>query len=628
MSQQDEIGQLRALIAELADRVYALERAVAGREAHGVTPSQPSATPAASVTPTGTKTPPPRLPATSTFAQDFGQRAPRPPGAESDLENRIGSQWLNRIGIIATLVGVSYFLKYAFENNWIGAAGRVAIGFVVGIAVVAWSEVFRSKGHVAFSWSLKAVGIGAMYLSLWAAFQVYHLVPNLVAFVAMVLVTTFTALLAVWQDAEVLAAFAMVGGFATPLLLSTHQNQEVALFSYVMVLDIAMLVLLIAKPWRRLLAGAFAGTQVLFWGWYVTFYRDESLSITVGFATLFFAVFLVAPLIAKLTEGEGAVSRTLVFIPLVNAAVYFLTLYALLEDKHHAWLAWIAVVLAAIYLVMARQVERRGIRDSGSARLLDFIYIALAVGFLTTAIPLKLSAQWITFGWLVESAVLLYIGYRVTSGFMKGLALVSLVLGVVRLIVWDSGQVSTLVINTRFALYLVAIAAVAWAVYLARNETDENISSGRGIGVVAINVLALVALSLEVHDYFQQQINAIYHSNVGNGGVTQYGRAYYEQFSHFNKVRAFTYSAVWMVYGAVLMWLGFARRTAFLRWQALVLLAVTIVKVFIYDTSQLETPYRVLSFIALGVILLGVSFAYQRDWLKLSVRRDAESEQA
>jgi uncharacterized membrane protein len=76
------------------------------------------------------------------------------------------------------------------------------------------------------------------------------------------------------------------------------------------------------------------------------------------------------------------------------------------------------------------------------------------------------------------------------------------------------------------------------------------------------------------------------------------------------------------------MWIGFVKRSAFLRWQALALLAVTIVKVFIYDTSQLETPYRVLSFIALGIILLGVSFAYQRDWLKLNVRHEAKGERA
>jgi len=75
-----------------------------------------------------------------------------------------------------------------------------------------------------------------------------------------------------------------------------------------------------------------------------------------------------------------------------------------------------------------------------------------------------------------------------------------------------------------------------------------------------------------------------------------------------------------MAYGAMLMVVGFLRRSPFVRWQALILIAVTIVKVFVYDVSQLDKGYRILSFVVLGVLLLAISFVYQRDWLKLSAR--------
>lgn len=81
----------------------------------------------------------------------------------------------------------------------------------------------------------------------------------------------------------------------------------------------------------------------------------------------------------------------------------------------------------------------------------------------------------------------------------------------------------------------------------------------------------------------------------------------------------FTYSAWFMVFGAVLLGVGFWRRSAFLRWQALLLLAVTIGKVFLVDMSQLSQGYRILSFLGLGALLLAVSFVYQCDWLKLRV---------
>jgi uncharacterized membrane protein len=86
----------------------------------------------------------------------------------------------------------------------------------------------------------------------------------------------------------------------------------------------------------------------------------------------------------------------------------------------------------------------------------------------------------------------------------------------------------------------------------------------------------------------------------------------------------FTYSALWMAYGALLMVIGFWRKSAFFRWQALFLIAATIVKVFIYDVSQLDRGYRILSFMILGVLLLAVSFVYQKDWLKLSVAETKE----
>ena len=108
-------------------------------------------------------------PAVTTIADPLFRRGLRlhpPPEIATDLESRIGSHWLNRIGIAAVLIGVSYFLKFAFDNNWIGPAGRVAIGLLAGIAIVVWSEGFRAKGLHAFSYSLKAVGIGMLYLSL------------------------------------------------------------------------------------------------------------------------------------------------------------------------------------------------------------------------------------------------------------------------------------------------------------------------------------------------------------------------------------------------------------------------------------------------------------------------------
>src|SRR5271156_4474355 len=248
-SPQDEIEALRAQFAALTARVYQLEQKAA-LEPEAPQPVVPEArkqatAPAAA----GTMLTPSHVD-DAPGPRPFGQMPPpqRPltllsthSSADAGFEKQIGQYWLNRIGIVAILIGVSYFLKYAFENNWIGPAGRVAIGLLAGIGLLIWSERFRTRGHQLFSYSLKAIGVGTLYLSLWGAYQVYHLIPASAAFAAMIVVTAATITLALTQDAELLATFALAGGFSTPVLLSTGENHEVVLFAYVALLDLAIL---------------------------------------------------------------------------------------------------------------------------------------------------------------------------------------------------------------------------------------------------------------------------------------------------------------------------------------------------------------------------------------------------
>src|SRR5262249_51640263 len=118
MPADEQYEELQRLIAALTERVYKLERVVGMRPGHA-----------------------PRSEEAERQVENTGVRGARKGGsnAETELESKIGGHWLNRIGIVAVLVGVSYFLKYAFDNEWIGPAGRVVIGLVVGMAVVFWS---------------------------------------------------------------------------------------------------------------------------------------------------------------------------------------------------------------------------------------------------------------------------------------------------------------------------------------------------------------------------------------------------------------------------------------------------------------------------------------------------------
>ena len=608
ISQQD-FDQLLQQVRDLTVRIHRLESLVHLQAPQPPTapavPARPAAIeglPPRPQAPPPPPIPPPPIPPPQIFVTPAATRD------SSELEARIGSHWLNRIGIAAVLIGVSYFLKFAFDSNWIGPAGRIAIGLIAGIAVVLWSERFRSRGYRIFSYSLKAVGIGVLYLSLWASFQVYHLMPSGVVFVCMLIVTAATCAMALTQDAEILAGFAITGGFSTPLLLSTGENREIALFSYVVLLDLGILALVTFKPWRRLLLLGFVGTLLLYVGWYSEFYDRSQIAPTLFFATFFFGIFAAAPLLMLRQErGAGIMPLILAF---VNAGTYFLQAYAMIMEISHVEMAWFSLALAAVYLALNRLRPKSS--DAAGEHNLRLMHLALAVGLVTVAIPIRLESHWITIGWFVEAAALLWVGERIKSDLLNVFALTALVLGVVRLLFYDNFNTVQLIFNMRMTTYGIAIAVLGLVAYGASKRDDDT---GRTIGslaVVAVNALALIALSREVADYYAQQMTAV-HPLPGVWQREDWSRA-----RSVTIARDFTYSALWMAYGAMLMVVGFWRSSAFVRWQALLLIAATIVKVFIYDTSQLDRIYRILSFVVLGVLLLAISFAYQRDWLKLS----------
>jgi uncharacterized membrane protein len=704
-------------------------------------------------------------PFSETIAAATVSGAPSRLREQRSLESRVGSQWFNRIGIIAMLIGVAWFLKFAFDNHWVGPVGRILIGLLSGAALIAWSERFRSKGYAAFSYSLKAVGSGVLYLSLWAAFSMYHLIPPGIAFTGMVLVTAFNAFIAWRQSAELLAVYAIVGAFSTPLLLSTGRNEEVFLFSYLLMMNAATMALLVLKGWNRLLVLSFLGTVAFYWGWYWQFYVPAAFAKTASFLALFVLLFAAATILARQkrvhAEQDDAAR---VLVSLANAAFGFLGYYAMLSSNGSARntaLAWCSVGFGAFYLGVRKLMERTPVAGTRLASLAD-IQLSIAIVFLTLAVPLAVHGHWVTVGWMAEGTVLVWVATRMRTALMRVLAAGALTLGLISLAM-DATIAQTRVLwNTRLLSFAVSIAAMAISTVLIRGEADREASRaevGREevnregaaksagpwrllaqAGAVMTRALVMVAVLLEIHTYwwssvapaagipdlrspgsllssaiwlmvasgvivwmaargkaialqatvhrvegacwfaaglltlsigmFYSQQQVIWNLRfvafaVAIACVAWAGRQartessiesqfrigtsvlvtllvltsvcfeistfwstrqlaaapgsmmYGSQVTGRHMAERFSYSAWFLLAGAVLLALGFRRQSALLRWQGLVLLAVTIFKVFLLDTSTLSQGYRIISFLALGALLLAVSFAYQRDWLHL-----------
>jgi len=520
-------------------------------------------------------------------------------GDEGNFEAIVAGRWLNYVGILALLFAVTFFLKYAFDNNWVGPRGRVGIGLLAGSVLYPWSQHLLARGYKYFSEGIAGLGAAVLYLSLWAGWHYYHIFPQNIAFVAMIVVTAVTLAVAVGRNSERIAFLALVGGLITPILVSTGENHEVALFTYLTILGAGVLGIAWVRDWKSLPPVQFVATLVYFWGWYSEFYRADEAGITVVFATVFFVLFAALPVVRSWRDGE--LSGLEVGIVLVNSLAYLAALRQMLWPDNR-WALTVAVLtLAAAHLAAERMLpEKRG-TDVRVARIL---YAGLALTFVTLAIPIRLDGKWITIAWAAQGAVLIWSGLRVRFAAMRwaGLALFAIVAGRLALI---SIPADTFLLNARFATFAICVACMALSCYFAASsdeELGEQESMNFVITAVVANILAIAALSLEVWDVF---------GRMPSLGIDR-GHA-----------QELALSMLWLVWALGLLGAGLWKKSQAIRWQALVLLGVVIVKVFLFDLSFLEKFYRIVSFLLLGLALMLISFYYQRQLLGRKGERKA-----
>jgi uncharacterized membrane protein len=456
-----------------------------------------------------------------------------------------------------------------------------------------------------------------LYLSLWAAFSMYQLIPAGVAFAGMVLVTVVNAFIAWRQSAELLAVYAIVGAFLTPLLLSTGHNEEGFLFSYLLLMNAAMVALLLLKGWNRLLVLSFLGTVAFFCGWYWQFYSTAAFAETAVFLSLFFLLFVAATVLVR---SGGVASphgdRVRILVSVGNAAFGFLGFYAMLAQVNGARsvaTAWCATGFGAFYLGVRRAMDSAPLAGSRLGSLAD-IQVAMAAVFFTVAVPLGVHGNWVTVAWMAEGTALVWLATRMRTALTQMAAAGGFALGLCSLAMDATSSQTQVIWNTRFLTFALSIAAMMVAAVLARRVARSGDAGPvfswalmAEIGGVMANALLVIAVLLEIATYWTTR------PLLAAPGSPQYG----SMIADRHMAEGFSYSAWLLLAGAALLAVGFRRRSAALRWQGLVLLAVTILKVFLWDTSTLSHGYRSVSFLALGALLLAVSFAYQRDWLRL-----------
>jgi uncharacterized membrane protein len=601
----EETPQVISRIHGLEKRVGELEQALrlaatipAGQQPSEVEPHvhMPQGVPSPSVVPpalTAHVVAPPaaaRTPALSTPRSSLASSSSGSAHDRNDnFEALVAGRWMNYVGILALVFAVTFFLKYAFDNDWVGPRGRVGIGLLLGSALYPWSQRLLNKGYKYFSEGIAGLGAVVLYLSLWAGWHYYQIFSQPLAFALMIVVTSATFVIAVGRDSGRLALLAQLGGLITLVLVSTGENHEVALFTYLLILGAAVLALAWVRTWKWLLPVQFAATLIYFWAWYGDFYREPEMALTIVFATLFFLLFAAIPMVRSWRDGE--LSEVEIGTVVINAISFAVALHQMLWPQHRWTLTVAIVALAAAHIGAERLLPfNRGTKT----RVAQILFGGLALTFVTLAIPIRCDHEWITIAWAVEGLILVWSGFTVKIPLMRWAGL--LLFGIVALrLATISIPANTFALNWRFATYLVAVGCFFASCYFAKElgaDIDATEKTAYLITALAANILLIAALSLEVWDLFGRTIPV---------GID---RAHAQELA---------LSSLWLVYALALLAVGAVRKLAVVRWQALTLLGVVIVKVFVFDLSFLEKFYRIVSFSLLGLALLLISFYYQRE---------------
>lgn len=521
---------------------------------------------------------------------------PRIARQAGDLESIIGRRWVGWIAIGLILFATAFFLKYAFDNRWIGELGRVTIGVAAGIGLTLLGFRYHRRGWRVFSQILTAGGIVLLYLSVYAAFGYYHLVTQKAAFVYLVILLAQAAGLALLYNSQAIAVMALIGGFLAPVLLHSGRDQYRSLFGYLALLDFSALAL--PKRWIGLNSLAFAGTHLLFWLWYGENYHPRKLAAVMTFQLGIFLIFLLASLGRRLIRREPATIEDLLLLP-ANAFVFFATAYHLLNPDYPDWMGILAIGMALIYAGTLKLLLDR----KATTELEMLAMIGVALTFVTLAIPIQLKANWITIAWSVQALMMLWAALRMSSIRLLVSSYGLFILALGKLFLWDTTYNRapfTPVLNKYFLCSLVVIGCLFWAAALHDRAKRRILPVTVKFSVVFM-MLGIVALwllfSVETITFFRARALALKD---------------YEAMRHQLWLGQMAVSVMWSVFAAGLAGIGFVRRSAPVRWAALGLFGLTVIKVLLVDMAQLRQIYRIVAFLVLGLILLVVAWGYNK----------------
>ena len=657
-----------------------------------------------------------------------------------DVEKFIGENLINKIGIAILVIGIGFFVKYAIDQNWINAYGRVAIGVLCGGVLLGIAHYLR-KTFVAFSSVLVGGGISVLYFTIGLAFHEYHIFSQQVAFIIMLVITILAVLLSVAYNRLELAVISLVGAFATPFMVSTGHGDYKTLFVYLLIIDAGMLVLVNFKKWNLINFLSYIFTYALFIGWYFkTIPTAQDLSVcgvALIFLTLFYLLFFVMGVLYNVKEKKKFAAPEILML-VSNTAIYFGFGLMLCHHIDGGIYKGLFTALVALFnFIFAYILYKKANID----KTLLYLLIGFVLTFVSLVGPIQLDGNQITLFWSAEAILLLWLSQKSSINLLKicsfavfYLMMVSLVMDLFQHYNHNGSAGMMIMLNKPFLSAVFVLISIVGTYLLLTKEKDEKLFDLvekkhyllylKVLGVVLLYVSLLLELNYQLIQYVDEynlrivilgiyhltyvlaltllsakaknklfeevcfilmslviMVYAVFYSSIAidsrNGFLllniqntafyTHYillllfvvlscfsvryvrqtygwkvpvGKIYlwifaallvfigsletahlvviakYDSGNYIyditRMINKTVYPVLWGALSFVFMSIGMRYKIATLRIVSLVLFGITLLKLFIFDLRDISEAGKIISFILLGVLLLVISFMYQK----------------
>lgn len=635
--------------------------------------------------------------------EDKTQKTTQETKEKKSLEEAVGIKWFSIVGILALVMGVGFFVKYAIDMNWINHLTRIILGVVLGIGLVTFGDIISKKEkYAAWGKTLVGGGFAITYFVIYAAyhFQEYRFALGISQPLTIFLLTTivfFAILFSLKDNSQIIAAGAFLLGYITSLLST---NLELLSIIYTLMLTAGLVIVVSYKKWQTLGLGGVIASYLLYGLWSAENIMFEYVSLILIF---FFLAFTIQSFL--LIRKEKALEENIVTI-LLNSALFFI-LYFLQTDKIYPdYTGIIALSLTLSNFLLYHTVQNK---EETNKEKYKMTYFYLGLLFFTISIPLIFNGVWITIIWALKA---LLISFLYTKLKIKILKISAYALGIITatktliydMFLTDSLNITTVINSTRLFSFLVTIVCF-FLIYKIFKENKELFTKDEQVVILfyswlatglfalimiielildysiflscALGILAIVLMTLSRKGsrelYYQGVflmgvmvlknifydlffLDAIDTSNImmSTRAISvlttiailyflanltskkeseekqlqteekslQSPRIFSQIYSYAASILAtililveltgFWISVGWSMLALIIIISGFYKRKSHLRIQGIIIFGITIFKVFIIDTSHLDTIYRTSSYMGLGIILLLVSFIYAK----------------